>query len=59
MTDTYRLTVAVRRRTDRNDPATIDEAVLMVQRILAESEKLQVLSVLPEQSGNADKVKWG
>jgi hypothetical protein len=59
MTDTYRLTVAVRKRSNLDAPANTDEAVALVKDLLAQGSLIDVLSVLPEQENKGSQVRWG
>jgi hypothetical protein len=59
MSETYRLTVAVRKRKDLESPTTIDEAVTLVHTLLTQGSFIEVVSVLPEQKSNGNEVKWG
>lgn len=59
MSETYRLTVAVRKRSDLDTPSTIDEAVAVVHNLLTQGTFIDVVSVLPEQQSNGNEVKWG
>ncbi len=59
MSDTYRLTVVVRKRKDLDEPSSIDEAVKAVHGLLTQGSFLDVVSVLPEQVNKGNEVKWG
>lgn len=59
MSETYRLTVAVRKRKDLENPVTIDEAVAIVHNLLSQGSFIDVISVLPEQESKGNEVKWG
>lgn len=56
--DTFRITVAVRRRSDLEAPSSIDEALAMVRNLLEQGSFLTVLAVEPE-SKQTKEVKWG
>lgn len=58
MSETYRLTVAVRKRNDLDTPRDIDEAVEIVRRLLNEGSFVEVVSVLPERKSGGE-VRWG
>lgn len=59
MSETFRLTVAVRKRKDLETPTTIDEAVAVVHNLLTQGAFIDVVSVLPEQTNNGNEVRWG
>ena len=56
--ETYRITVAVRKRTDLDAPSNIDEALSMVHSLLTQGSMLDVLAVEPEHK-QTKEVKWG
>jgi hypothetical protein len=56
--ETYRITVAVRKRSDLDAPANIDEALSMVRSLLAQGSMLDVLAVEP-QDKQTKEIKWG
>lgn len=56
--ETYRITVAVRKRTDLDAPANIDEALSMVRSLLTQGSILEVLAVEPNDK-QTKEVKWG
>lgn len=56
--ETYRITVAVRRRTDLESPKNIDEALIMVRQLLSQGYMLDVIDVEP-QDKETKEVKWG
>lgn len=56
--DTFRITVAVRRRSDLESPSSIDEALAMVRNLLEQGSFLTVLAVEPEAK-ETKEVKWG
>lgn len=56
--ETYRITVAVRQRSDLDVPSSIDEAVSMVYNLLNQGSMLEVLAVEPEAK-QTKEVKWG
>lgn len=59
MSDTYRLTVAVRRSIDLEHPLSESDAINLVRELLEQSDTLDVLSVVPEQTGPSNQVRWG
>lgn len=56
--ETYRITVAVRKRNDIDSPNNIDEALAMVRERLTNGLLLEVLAVEPEAK-QTKEVKWG
>ena len=56
--ETYRITVAVRKRNDLDSPASLDEALAMVRQLLTQGLFLDVLTVEPEAK-QTKEVKWG
>lgn len=56
--ETYRITVAVRKRNDLDSPASLDEALSMVRQLLTQGLFLEVLTVEPEEK-QTKEVKWG
>jgi hypothetical protein len=56
--DTYRITVAVRKRSDLDAPMNIDEALSMVHSLLTQGSMLDVLAVEP-QDKQTKEIKWG
>jgi len=56
--ETYRITVAVRKRNDLDAPANIDEALSMVRSLLTQGSMLEVLAVEPNDK-QTKEVKWG
>lgn len=56
--DTYRITVAVRKRSDLEAPASLDEALAIVRNLLEQGSFLTVLAVEPEAT-KSGQVKWG
>lgn len=59
MSETFRLTVAVRKHKDLDTPTTVDEAVAIVYNLLTQGALIDVVSVLPEQQSKGNEVKWG
>jgi hypothetical protein len=59
MSETFRLTVAVRKHKDLDNPTTVDEAVATVYNLLTQGALIEVVSVLPEQKSSGNEVKWG
>lgn len=59
MSDTFRLTVAVRRRSEINYPSSEEDAIAVVQDLLSQGLFFEVLSVAPEQAGPDKHVRWG
>lgn len=57
--ETYRITVAVRKRSDLDSPASLEEAMSMVNSLLTQGSFLDVIAVEPETTGQAKQVKWG
>ena len=56
--ETYRITVAVRKRNDLDSPASLDEALPIVRQLLTQGLFLEVLTVEPEEK-QTKEVKWG
>lgn len=56
--ETYRITVAVRKRSDMDAPSTLEEAISMVHSLLYQGSMIEVLAVEPE-SKQTKEVKWG
>lgn len=56
--DTFRITVAVRKRSDLDAPSSIDEALALVRNLLEQGSFLTVLAVEPEDK-QTKQVKWG
>ena len=56
--ETYRITVAVRKRYDLDVPSSIDEALSIVRSLLLQGSVLDVLAVEPEAK-QTKEVKWG
>lgn len=59
VSDTYRLTVAVRRREAVAYPSSEEEAIAIVHDLLSQGLFFDVLSVMPEQTGPDKHVRWG
>ena len=59
MSDTYRLTIAVRKRTDLDAPSSEQEAITLVHNLLLQGSLIDVLAVTPEAKHDDKKVKWG
>lgn len=56
--DTYRITVAVRKRSDLDSPSSLDEALSMVKQLLMQGQFLEVLAVDPTEK-QTKEIKWG
>jgi hypothetical protein len=56
--ETFRITVAVRKRSDLDAPANIDEAISMVRSLLNQGSMLDVLAVEPQEK-ETKEIKWG
>jgi hypothetical protein len=56
--DTYRITVAVRKRSDLDAPMNIDEAISMVHSLLNQGSMLDVVAVEPQEK-QTKEIKWG
>ncbi len=56
--ETYRITVAVRKRSDLDSPSSLDEALSIVTQLLTQGHFLEVLTVEPEAK-QTKEVKWG
>jgi hypothetical protein len=56
--ETYRITVAVRKRTDLDTPSSLDEAIGIVRSLLEQGVMLDVLAVEPEGKQNKS-AQWG
>lgn len=52
--EVYRITVAVRKRDDLDVPSSLDEALSMVNSLLAQGSMLTVLAVEPEAKQTKD-----
>lgn len=52
--ETYRITVAVRKRSDLDVPSSLDEAMTMVRSLLEQGSFLTVLAVEPEAKQTKD-----
>ena len=68
--DSYTLTVKIRKRTDLEEPTSMEEAVSMVAGLLSNGSFLEVLSVEPwwvayqqyltwEGEAEREKERWG
>ena len=56
--ETYRITVAVRKRSDLDSPSSLDEALSMVTQLLNQGQFLDVLAVEPTEK-QTKEIKWG
>ena len=56
--NTYRITIAVRQRSDLDMPSSVDEALSLVRNLLSQGDMLEVLSVEP-QDKETKEIKWG
>ena len=56
--ETYRITVAVRKRTDLDTPSTLDDAIAIVRSLLEQGAMIDVLAVEPEGKQNKS-IQWG
>ncbi len=59
MSNTYRLTIAIRKRNDLERPTSEAEAIMLVHDLLSNGSFVDVLSVTPEVGGKKDDTQWG
>ena len=58
MSNTYRLTIAIRKRNDLERPTSEAEAIMLVHDLLSNGSFIDVLSVTPEVGTTKDDTVW-